>query len=325
MKERNRSKRKKWVIAAIVLLVIGILVCGTVFVVHGFDLSSLSGGQFETNTVKITEDFRNIVIQADTDQIVFAPSEDGECRVVFYENENRPHQVKMEDQTLTILSEDNREWYGFFDLLFETPKITIYLPQAEYGDLTVEASTGDIDIPEGFLFENIDIDITTGSAACLSSARDQFSIKASTGDITAGNFSAEDISLSVTTGRIDCSSVESTGNIDVHVSTGRAVLKDVTCVDLYSDGSTGDLDLQNVIASGEFHLERSTGDIRFDRCDAETVYAKTSTGDVKGTLLSDKIFITDTGTGDIDVPGTTEGGKCEINTGTGDIRIEIAR
>ena len=49
----------------------------------------------------------------------------------------------------------------------------------------------------------------------------------------------------------------------------------------------------------------------------------TSTGDVNGTLLSEKIFITDTSTGRVSVPKTTSGGKCEITTSTGDINIGI--
>ena len=50
---------------------------------------------------------------------------------------------------------------------------------------------------------------------------------------------------------------------------------------------------------------------------------RTHTGDVSGNLLSDKVFITETDTGRIDVPKTTTGGKCEIKTDTGDIRISI--
>ena len=81
--------------------------------------------------------------------------------------------------------------------------------------------------------------------------------------------------------------------------------------------------MTNVIAAEEFHLERDTGNIEFNGCDAETIYAKTTTGDVRGTLLSEKVFITETDTGNIDVPKTIAGGKCEITTDTGDINIKI--
>ena len=77
------------------------------------------------------------------------------------------------------------------------------------------------------------------------------------------------------------------------------------------------------ILTGEFNLERNTGDIEFHGCDAETIYVETDTGDVTGTLLTDKVFITETDTGSVDVPKSVSGGRCEISTDTGDIRIEI--
>ena len=45
--------------------------------------------------------------------------------------------------------------------------------------------------------------------------------------------------------------------------------------------------------------------------------------DFFGSLLTDKVFITDTDTGSVDVPKTPAGGRCEIKTGTGDIKMEI--
>ena len=41
------------------------------------------------------------------------------------------------------------------------------------------------------------------------------------------------------------------------------------------------------------------------------------------TLLICSIFIAKTNTGDVKVPETTSGGKCEIKTSTGDIKIRI--
>jgi hypothetical protein len=44
---------------------------------------------------------------------------------------------------------------------------------------------------------------------------------------------------------------------------------------------------------------------------------------VCGTLLSSKVFIIKTDTGDVDVPKSTVGGRCEITTSTGDVEISI--
>ena len=49
----------------------------------------------------------------------------------------------------------------------------------------------------------------------------------------------------------------------------------------------------------------------------------TSTGDIEGTLLSDKVFIVKSSTGDIDVPSSITSGMCEITTSTGDIEVRV--
>ena len=53
------------------------------------------------------------------------------------------------------------------------------------------------------------------------------------------------------------------------------------------------------------------------------MYLETDTGDVTGTLLSNKIFMYDTDTGDVSLPSVMSGGKCQIETDTGDIEISI--
>ena len=80
--------------------------------------------------------------------------------------------------------------------------------------------------------------------------------------------------------------------------------------------------MNNVIAAEKFSVERSTGYVKLNGCDAAELYVKTNTGDVIGSLLTDKVFITDTDTGSVDVPKTAVGGKCEIKTDTGNIKIK---
>lgn len=111
--------------------------------------------------------------------------------------------------------------------------------------------------------------------------------------------------------------------VTVGVSTGKAYLTDIACKNVISSGSTGDIFLDNVIAAKKFYIERSTGDVRFENSDATEIFVETGTGYVTGTLLTDKVFIIQTDTGSVDVPKTITGGRCEITTDTGDIKITI--
>ncbi len=163
----------------------------------------------------------------------------------------------------------------------------------------------------------------TGNVNFCASASETVKIKTSTGNICVEDISAGALDLSVTTGKVTVSDVSCDGDVTVGVSTGKTYLTDTRCKSIISSGNTGDIYLDNVIATEKFSIERSTGDVKFDGCDAVEIYVKTDTGDVTGSLLTEKVFITRTDTGNVDVPKTVSGGKCEITTDTGDINISI--
>ena len=89
-----------------------------------------------------------------------------------------------------------------------------------------------------------------------------------------------------------------------------------------------DFDYCLVSAIGNQHIKtfKSIENIiktKFELCDAGELFIETDTGNVKGSLLSEKIFIVSSDTGRIDVPKSTSGGRCEIETDTGDIKITL--
>ncbi len=314
-----------WLIVAASLVLIGALIFGGLIMALKFDFSKLNTAKIETNTHTISESFDSIAIDADTADITFLPSEDEDCKVVCHEQDNLKHSVEVVNGALTVKRIDTRKWYEHIGIFsFGKTSVTVYLPQSEYSSLSINADTSDVSIPNDFKFENINVILSTGDVTCSASASGKMSFKASTGDIKLENLSAGCIDISVSTGKITVLSVVCEGDINLKASTGDATLTNITCKNLSSKASTGKLVMNNVIASGNFSIERDTGDVKFERCDAGEITIVTDTGNVKGTLLSDKIFIVDTDTGRKDVPETTTGGKCKITTDTGDIKIIIA-
>lgn len=312
-----------WLVIATALVVIGLVMFAAVMTANGWDFTALSTVKYETNTYEIEEEFHHISMKTDTADIVFVPSEDENCKVVCYEEDHSKHSAAVVDGTLTVEVFHKKEWYHYIGISFRTPKLTVYLPKAEYGNLFVKEDTGDIEIPKDFQFESVDITASTGDVKCHASASGDIQIKTSTGYIEVENISARTLSLSVSTGNVTATGVRCEGDVTVGVSTGKSCLTDVSCKNLTSSGNTGDIFLKNVIAAERISIERSTGDVKFDGCDASEISVVTDTGDVTGTLLSDKVFITKTDTGDVDVPTSVSGGRCEITTDTGDIQISI--
>jgi DUF4097 and DUF4098 domain-containing protein YvlB len=184
---------------------------------------------------------------------------------------------------LTIKEVDTR---AFFEKIFDTgkDKITVYLPDLEYGAISVTTDTGDVSLKDIISIGDI-------------------KIEADTGDVEVENCNAE--------------------NVCVEMDTGKVELREISCQNLNVEVDTGNISMIDVVAIGKFEIESDTGDVRFDRCDANEVFITTDTGDVNGSFLSDKIIFAQTDTGKVDIPKLTSGGRCEIITDTGDIKITV--
>jgi len=318
-----RTRTKVWLITAASLVLIGCIVFGGAMSMLKWDFTKLSTAKYERNAHEISENYKNISIITNTADIVFMPSESPTTSVSCYEQKGIKHSVAVKDGTLAIEVVDTRKWYEYIGFNFDTPKLTVYLPQGEYGNLSVNANTGDVEIPEAFKFKSIDISENTGNVESHASAIEGVKIKTTTGDICVEDIAAGSLDLTVSTGKVTVSSVSCVGNITVGVSTGKTYLSNIRCKSFTSTGTTGDISSSHVIAAGKFSVKRSTGDVLFDCSDAAELYIEIDTGDVTGSLLTEKVFITKTDTGNVNVPKTVNGGRCEIITTTGDIKITI--
>ena len=297
------KKRTIWIIIALCCVIIGTIIFVSGMSKIDWDFKKLGSYNFETNAYEIVDEFNKIEINAKTANINFQLAEDGECKVVCYENKKEKHLTSVDNGVLKINYTNEKRWYDYLHILSNSPKITVYLPDLDNITLTIKVSTGDVKLPSDFTFENISISGSTCHVKCYASSINQTKIHVSTGDIIIENATAK--------------------NYDLHVSTGYAKITNVNCENIVSTGSTGDIKLNNVIASEKISIERSTGKVKFYRCDANELKIITSTGDVEGTLLSDKVFIVKSSTGDIDVPSSITGGRCEITTSTGDIEVRV--
>lgn len=312
-----------WLIVAASLIVVGGILFVGVMSMLKWDFKKLSTVKYEENSYDITDNYGKISVFTDTADVVFVPSENGEARVVCYESAKEKHLVRVIDGALVIERQDTRKWYDYINIGFASSKITVYIPSGEYGALLVRSSTGDVEIPADFKFAGVDISASTSNVKCLASTSGAIKIKTVTGHISLANLGASSLELEVSTGKVELNGIACDGDVKIEVDTGKTYLTDVTCKTLKTEGDTGDITMKNVIASEKLLIERGTGDVFFDGCDAAEIFVETDTGDVKGTLLSEKVFMVRSDTGRIDVPKTVSGGVCEIETDTGNVKITV--
>lgn len=298
-----KTAKKVWIIIAVCLVIVGAIISALSLMTLNFNFALLSTEKFISNEHNITEDFSNIKIDVNTSDIEFVRSQTQDCMVVSIDTEKVKHNVFVENGTLTVSVEDNRKWYDYIGISFGEMSLTVHLPKEKYDALNIEADTSDINVPKDFTFSSASVETDTGDIEFLASLSGALKIGSDTGNIKIDGINAESIIL--------------------ENDTGKTELNEVKCENINVDSDTGDISFINTLVLENITAKSDTGDVIFEESDAELIYVKTSTGDVKGTLLSQKVFITETNTGNVNVPKFTTGGKCEITTNTGDIHMEV--
>lgn len=312
-----------WLIAALILIVAGTVIFLVAFGAIDFDFGGLETMKYETNTYEINEDFNKISVDVKTASVTLVLSEDGKCKVECYEQEKVKHIVKVEEGELKVGVDDTRKWWDHISVFSKSPKVTVYLPSAEYISLNVEANTGKIEVAKELTFETLDISVNTSDIILGADVTGNSSIETDTGKVTLEDLSLGSAEISCDTGSITAKNVKASGKLVAKTDTGKIKLSDVTCKSLDAKSDTGDIVLERVVAEGNFNIRVQTGDVIFEKSDASEIYVKSGTGHVKGSLLSEKIFFARSDIGKVDLPKTTSGGRCEIETDTGNIKITL--
>lgn len=272
--------KKTWFIIAALLILTGCLIFGGVMMSLDWNFLGLSTNKFTTNTHNLSVDFDDLKIDLSATDVEVIMTNEQTATVVCYEDEKEPHEVLVEEGVLIVRNKSNKKWYEYIGINFNSPKITIYLPTKQYGNIEVAGSSGDVIVK----------------------------------DLSAGS-----LKITLSTGDITLSGVNSEGDITANLSTGNVEITDSSCLKFSSSASTGDLVLERAVAASEICVTRSTGDVSLNSCDSARIYVKTDTGDIKGRLLSKMNFVTQTDTGKISVPDEPSDKICELTTDTGDI------
>ncbi len=279
------SKAKKIsIITSLILIGLGIALSFGALCSVKFDFTKLSTTNFTTKSVTINESFQKIRIQDTSSDIHFVPSDDNRCTVVYTEDDDFTHSVSVEDRTLIIERKESQKLSAYIGINFGRDEIIVYLPQAEYESLDVEATNGNVEIPKDFTFTNASVHTGSGDICFEASVKEDLSISTEIGNVSVSEVAANNISAAST---------------------------------------SGDIELSGIIAHNNIWITSTIGNVTLNHSDAASIDIVTTSGDVNATLLSDKIFQADSDSGDIHVPSSKQGGKCSISTTIGDIDVKI--
>ncbi len=316
-----------FILAGIIILVS--VLCTTSFDFEKLSFLSFASVDYDTYIYDVENDFTDVYIEEPNLDINFATSEDDTTQVKVLSKKGTKHKVYVENKKLIvkyIQDIPKVEFYFNFSVSTQSPNITIYLPAKTYNALSVKGTSSNItihDMINEFEFKTANIKSTSGSIGVFDCVTDTLVAESNSGDIEVAYNSPKDINISTTSGWVLLQKLSDATNIEVSTNSGDIDFMSVDSKSISAESASGEQHYINVNATSDIIAKSNSGDIELGTSDASELYFETDSGDVIGQLRSDKNFLVDTDSGNVDVPFSDKGGKCEVHTTSGDVDFSI--
>ena len=280
-----------------VFLLIGLIVGGIVLVRTGGDFSEVSNENqvqkektFQASQVKelrleLTASDVKVTGSAETDQVL----------IKYPESKSSSYTITEDEGQLTI-SEKSNQIFGIcgFDFFFPRDwEVEVILPVDSLDNVTLDSSSGDVDLKQLVIKENLD--------------------------------------LSLSSGDVRLETVTVAGETSVQLSSGAIDLTNVVSKDMYLRVTSGDIQLEGAIVANQTTLEATSGDIGLSQFKAgqETEISVTS-GNIKGDLvgkITEYTIQSSVTSGDNNLPQELDGGykQLRVEATSGDINLQFEK
>lgn len=313
------------IIISVCFVAVGMLLIFAAAASVNFDFEEMSGlhETDETYTYDASYAVENIAIDVTESDVRLFTSPNGELQIKCIESDKIYHRIKIEDGTLYITRTDTRKWFErIFNIYLSEISVTVYLPEGQYGSLDVKTVSGDVEAEGKATFNTAKLESTSGDVKLLSGAYENIVLTSVSGDIALYGVETKSVYVSSTSGSIDISDVSVAAAAEIKTTSGEIEATSLTAEQIGIKSTSGSVELEDTAALSLLKVETTSGDISFVSCDAGKLWLESVSGDVGGSLLSGKIYSTDTVSGRVSVPpSTVNGGECRISTTSGNIKI----
>lgn len=283
-------------------------------------LNALDTRNLQARSYTVDEEFSSVKIVESSSNVYILPTKDKTCRVECYEGEKTHYDVRVENDTLNITRRDRHNFIEFG--IFSEAPLTVYLPENEYDAIDVSTASGDVEFGGAFTADKVNIDTASGDMSVSSLSCKKLTADGASADIELNNVDCEELSARTTSGEIELADIRAR-EVSAKSTSGDIDLRSVRAGSLKTTTTSGEMELENVLVDGKMSLESTSGDIGLERCDAAEFKISSTSGSVYGSLLTGKTFIAHSTSGDIDIPRTDNGGRCEVSTTSGDITLFV--
>ncbi|UZJ78814.1 DUF4097 family beta strand repeat-containing protein [Fictibacillus sp. KU28468] len=265
------SVLKKITVIAAIGLAAGLI--GTYSIYASTSHSVFSSFNKSKETVLYTEknfssdSLKSVELTSDTADITVKKSNEPETRVVLegQKGDKKDYSIQAE-QNGGVLDVEVIGKNKFFNMGFHwSPKLTVYVPDKNYGHFNISTDTGDVSIKD-LKSDRANIETDTGDIdASGKFTVSKLNAESDTGDLSFNDYRGTSIDLSTDTGDIQAGRISKNAKVMIKTSTGdiQDLSMESASKDVHIESDTGNVELQMDQSPSDFKLRASsdTGDV----------------------------------------------------------------
>ena len=296
----------------------GCIVTGLVITGIAFGLAKKSGknaaNTYEKVSVNITDSIENIDISEVSHDIRIEKSSDDKITVEYWDNDAMTHEVKTDNNTLTITYKNSTHWYDFIQVGFdftgsvdeENHDTVIYLPEGVYSDLTINAVSSDINIPDGYTFSDVSFNTVSGEISCASESTGNVKVNTTSGNLNEMYINGISADINTVSGDVTLSESSLSGSVVIDTTSGGITLTNITV--------------------GACDINTTSGDIVMNNFSGANTTINTTSGDITAALNGTYNIDYDSVSGDSNITcdNIADGSNFRVETVSGDLTVSAA-
>lgn len=223
--------------------------------------------KYVTNMHKITDTYKEIILDARDTKVKIEPSNDNNTSLIFFEKKRRPYEYFIQGDILTIKPIKTR-WYHFLTIGISRSEIKLRIPESTLDKISVKSNVGRVDMSSIKCNGDIDIQTSTGKVDISDISCKSFTSKGNTGSIALNKLIARDsVNIQRNTGKVllnDCNAREffvktNTGNVSGRLPAGTVFI---------TKTNTGKAEIPKTeigeLVSARCEVTTNTGRIKFE-------------------------------------------------------------
>lgn len=233
--------------ALLIILLLGLVITATGIILAADNLDHLidyfsTDKDYTYHEVDGLDEVNEIVVEAESSDIVLHMYEEEGYKVDFYESEYDTKTVSIIDGKLYI-KQDRKFRFRFFNFSLNhhmISKINIYIPDTFYGEASIKTVSGDVSIQD-YAFTSLKVQATSG-------------------DISIVDIESVTIDINSTSGKVSLEDVLTTSSIVINSNSGDVSITNCEFPSLKVELISGNININDVIVNN-LNLSTVSGDV----------------------------------------------------------------